>query len=131
MSGKNVLVTGANGHVGYTLTKILVERGYNVRASVRNKNDPKLVSHLDSLDIELVEMDLMDPESIESAMQNIEGLFQVAAVYQSWAKNPDEDIINPSEECFFWQAELMDGHPVILCKNPNENNRSNNPQAWY
>ena len=96
MGGKNVLVTGANGHVGYTLTKILVERGYNVRASVRNKNDPKLVSHLDSLDIELVEMDLMDPESIESAMQNIEGLFQVAAVYQSWAKNPDEDIINPS-----------------------------------
>ena len=96
MSGKNVLVTGANGHVGYTLTKILVERGYNVRASVRNKNDPKLVSHLDSLDIELVEMDLMDPESIESAMQNIEGLFPVAAVYQSWAKNPDEDIINPS-----------------------------------
>jgi len=91
-----VLVTGANGHVGYTLTKILVERGYNVRASVRNKNDPKLVSHLDSLDIELVEMDLMEPESIESAMQNMEGLFQVAAVYQSWAKNPDEDIINPS-----------------------------------
>ncbi len=47
MSGKNVLVTGANGHVGYTLTKILVERGYNVRASVRNKNDPKLESVLE------------------------------------------------------------------------------------
>ena len=39
MDGKNVLVTGANGHVGYALTKLLVERGYNVRASVRNKND--------------------------------------------------------------------------------------------
>ena len=25
MSGKNVLVTGANGHVGYTLTKMLFE----------------------------------------------------------------------------------------------------------
>ena len=96
MSGKNVLVTGANGHVGYTLTKILVERGYNVRASVRDKNNPKLVSHLDSLDIELVEMDLMKPETIEAAMQNMDGLFQVAAVYQSWAKNPEEEIINPS-----------------------------------
>ena len=96
MSGKNVLVTGANGHVGYTLTRILVEKGYNVRASVRNKNNPKLVSHLDSLNIEIVEMDLMEPETIESAMQNIDGLFQVAAVYQSWAKNPDEEIINPS-----------------------------------
>ena len=39
MDGKNVLVTGANGHVGYALTRLLVERGYNVRASVRNKND--------------------------------------------------------------------------------------------
>ena len=96
MSGKNVLVTGANGHVGYTLTRILVEKGYNVRASVRNKNNPKLVSHLDSLNIEIVEMDLMEPETIESAMQNMDGLFQVAAVYQSWAKNPDEEIINPS-----------------------------------
>ena len=37
MNGKNVLVTGANGHVGYALIKLLLERGYNVRASVRDK----------------------------------------------------------------------------------------------
>ena len=42
MIGKNVLVTGANGHVGYTLTKLLVERGCNVRASVRDKENKEL-----------------------------------------------------------------------------------------
>ena len=49
MNGKNVLVTGANGHVGYALIKLLLERGYNVRASVRDKKNPDLVSHLSKM----------------------------------------------------------------------------------
>ena len=61
MDGKNVLVTGANGHVGYALIKLLLERGYNVRGSVRDKNNPELVAHLSNLDIDLVELDLMKP----------------------------------------------------------------------
>ena len=96
MDGKNVLVTGANGHVGVVLTKFLVERGYNVRASVRDKNNPELISHLSPLNVEIVELDLMKPETIENAMEGREGLFQVAAVYKSWAKNPQEEIIDPS-----------------------------------
>ena len=96
MDGKNVLVTGANGHVGFVLAKTLVERGYNVRASIRDKNNPNLVSSLSKLYVEIVELDIMKPETIEPAMQGIEGLFQVAAVYKSWAKNPEEEIINPS-----------------------------------
>ena len=35
---KRVLVTGANGHVGSNLVKALLERGYCVRASVRDTN---------------------------------------------------------------------------------------------
>ena len=96
MDGENVLVTGANGHIGFALSKALVERGYNVRASVRDKTDPNLVSHLSSLDVEIVELDLMQPETIEAAMNGIKGLFQVAAVYKSWARDPEEEIINPS-----------------------------------
>ena len=47
MNGKNVLVTGANGHVGFVLTKLLVERGYNVRASVRDKENKELTKNID------------------------------------------------------------------------------------
>ena len=96
MNGKNVLVTGANGHVGYALIKLLLERGYNVRASVRYKKNPDLVSHLSKMDIDLVELDLMESETIDAAMQDMDGLFQVAAVYKSWAENPQDEIINPS-----------------------------------
>ena len=96
MIGKNVLVTGANGHVGYTLTKLLVERGYNVRASVRDKKDKELTKNLSEFDVEIVSLNLMHPETIEPAMENIDGVFQVAAVYKSWARNPEEEIINPS-----------------------------------
>ena len=38
----------------------------------------------------------MKPETIEPAMKGMEGVFQVAAVYKSWAKDPEEEIINPS-----------------------------------
>ena len=96
MSEKNVLVTGANGHVGYTITKMLYERGYNVRASVRNKENKELTKNLSEFDIEIVSLDLMKPETIDAAMSGIDGVFQVAAVYKSWAKNPQDEIINPS-----------------------------------
>jgi len=96
MDRKNVLVTGGNGHVGFVLTKLLTERGYNVRASVRDKNNNDLITNLKKLNVEIVELDLMKPDSIQNAMNGIEGVFQVAAVYKSWARNPEEEIINPS-----------------------------------
>ena len=96
MDGQNVLVTGANGHVGYTLTKLLIEKGYNVKASVRDLKNPELTKNLKSLNAIIIELDLMKPETIDEAMDGIEGLFQVAAVYKSWAQNPEKEIINPS-----------------------------------
>ena len=96
MNGKNVLVTGANGHVGYSLVELLLERGYNVRASVRNKDDDNLTQHLEKLDVEIVQADLMEIDTLESAMKNMDGLFQVAAVYKTWAENPEKEIIEPS-----------------------------------
>ena len=54
MNGKNVLVTGANGHVGFVLTKLLVERGYNVRASVRDKDNKELTKNLSEFSLSLI-----------------------------------------------------------------------------
>ena len=64
MNGKNVLVTGANGHVGFVLTKLLVERGYNVRASVRDKENKELTKNLSQFDVDIVSLNLMHPETI-------------------------------------------------------------------
>jgi dihydroflavonol-4-reductase len=91
-----VLVTGANGHVGWNLTQLLVEKGYSVRASVRTLGDSAKTKPLASLGVELVEADLMKPETLEAAVQQMDGVFQVAAVYTSYARNPQKEIIEPS-----------------------------------
>ena len=89
MSEKNVLVTGANGHVGYTLTKMLFERGYNVRASVRDKENKELTKNLSEFDIEIVSLDLMKPETIEPAMDETEFLYAIKCGLDAVPKHAD------------------------------------------
>lgn len=93
---KRVLVTGANGHLGNNLCRLLVEKGYEVRASLRDANDPQKREPLADLDVELVSADIMRPETLAPAMEGISGVFQVAAVYQTWAKDPQREIVEPS-----------------------------------
>ena len=78
---KKVAVTGANGHVGYSVTKLLIERGYDVRATVRDASDPAKTAHLKALGVEIAEADLMRPETLAPVMEGRDGLFQIAAVY--------------------------------------------------
>lgn len=92
----NILVTGANGHVGFNITKLLKDEGYNVRASVRDISDIEKTRHLEKLGVQIVEADIMDPESLMTAVEDIDGVFQVAAVYKTWSKNPQKEIIEPS-----------------------------------
>ena len=67
-----------------------------IKCVVLDKENKELTKNLAEFDIEIVSLDLMKPETIEPAMENIDGVFQVAAVYKSWAKNPEDEIINPS-----------------------------------
>ena len=77
---KNILVTGANGHLGFTITKYLVERGYHVNAGVRNTDDKHKTKLLEPLPVKLVELDITKPEQVHSAMVDIDGIFHTAAV---------------------------------------------------
>ncbi|MFX1253128.1 MAG: NAD-dependent epimerase/dehydratase family protein [Promethearchaeota archaeon] len=95
-NGKKVLVTGATGHLGFTLVKELIARKYHIRAGVRNSQDTDRNKHLLDLGVEIVEADLMKPETIRKAVEGVEGVFQVAAVFALNAKDPQKDIIEPS-----------------------------------
>lgn len=84
---KRVLVTGASGHVGGALVADLVEHGYSVRASVRNPDDENKTRELKKLGVEIVKVDLFDTASLKNACKGMDGLFQVAAIYDMNPKN--------------------------------------------
>jgi dihydroflavonol-4-reductase len=81
---KPVLVTGASGFLGWHVARVLLERGYPVRALVRPG------SRVDGLDVERATGDLRDPASLERAVSGCGLLFHVAADYRLWSKDPGE-----------------------------------------
>lgn len=84
------MVTGANGHLGNTLVRALLARGQTVRAGVR---DPQNSTALDGLDCQRVRAELQDPNSLRQALQGVDMLYQVAAVFKHWAKDPQAEIV--------------------------------------
>lgn len=69
------LVTGATGFIGSHLTKLLVERGDDVRALVRSDSD---LSPLDGLQVATARGDVLDRRSVRRAMRDVERVFHVA-----------------------------------------------------
>jgi nucleoside-diphosphate-sugar epimerase len=103
-AGKSVVVTGANGHLGCALVLDLLNHGYQVTATVRDPSDLRKTAHLrDAAEgvgaakrLDIVAGDLMDANCWGDILAGKDGLFQVAAVYSTMSKNPQEDIIDPS-----------------------------------
>ena len=92
-----VLVTGANGHLGFNLIKGLLKKEHTVRGSIRSLKDTQKVQRLKSLgDLEVVEADLNQPEQLKAAMEGIELLFHTAAVYSYTEPGREQEIINAS-----------------------------------
>lgn len=87
------MVTGANGHLGNNLVRQLLARGQPVRAGVR---DPAHSSALQVLGCEVVRAELQDIDSLRQSLQGVDVLYQVAAVFKHWAKNPQAEIIEPN-----------------------------------
>ncbi len=81
---KPTLVTGATGFIWWHVARKLLVRGHAVRALVRP------TSKIRELDIEVVNGDLRDSESVERAVTGCGLVFHVAADYRLWAKDPDE-----------------------------------------
>jgi dihydroflavonol-4-reductase len=81
---KPVLVTGASGFLGWHVARVLMERGYRVRALVRPG------SRVGDLEVETATGDLRDAASLERAAAGCGLIFHVAADYRLWAKRPAE-----------------------------------------
>lgn len=83
----NVFITGATGFVGANLTRILLEKGYKVRALARKGANRK---NLEGLAVEIVEGDLLDKNALSAGCRGACYVFHVAADYRLWVRNAQE-----------------------------------------
>ncbi|KAF7833719.1 UDP-glycosyltransferase 79B30-like [Senna tora] len=79
----------------------LLLRGYTVKATVRDPNDPKKVEHLYKLEgakerLKLIKADLLEEGSFDSAVEGCEGVFHTASPCFNEANDPQIELIDPA-----------------------------------
>lgn len=74
------IVTGATGFTGQAMCKRLVRDGWDVTAFVRRS--PR-VEPLEKMGVRCVEVDITSKESIQAAMEPVDRVFHIAAMYRT------------------------------------------------
>ncbi|PIA36707.1 hypothetical protein AQUCO_03300132v1 [Aquilegia coerulea] len=77
-------VTGGNGFIAAYIVQALLEKGYNVRATVRNPGDLDKVGFLLEMKgakerLKLLKADLLEDGSFDEAVQGVDGVFHTAS----------------------------------------------------
>ena len=73
------LVTGAGGFVGRYVTEALLEKGFRVRAMIRN---PAQAEALERLGAEVILADMKDRDALREAVKGVKGIFHIAALFR-------------------------------------------------
>ncbi|XP_062226854.1 anthocyanidin reductase ((2S)-flavan-3-ol-forming)-like [Phragmites australis] len=97
---KTACVTGGNGYIAAALVKMLLEKGYAIKTTVRNPDDMEKNSHLKELQalgpLEVLRADLNEEGSFDQAVAGCDYAFLVAAPVNLTSENPEKDQIEPS-----------------------------------
>ncbi|XP_024022043.1 cinnamoyl-CoA reductase 1-like [Morus notabilis] len=99
--GKVVCVTGASGYIASWLVKLLLQRGYTVKASLRDSNNPKKTEHLVSLEgakerLHLYKADLLEEGSFDAVVDGCECVFHTASPVNLSPTDPQAELIDPA-----------------------------------
>ncbi|XP_057991731.1 phenylacetaldehyde reductase-like [Hevea brasiliensis] len=99
--GKVVCVTGGSGYIASWLIKRLLQRGYIVKATVRDTGDPKKTDHLLALDgakerLHLFKANLLEEGSFDAAVDGCEGVFHTASPVLFAVTDPQAELIDPA-----------------------------------
>ncbi|XP_047063612.1 anthocyanidin reductase ((2S)-flavan-3-ol-forming)-like [Lolium rigidum] len=94
---KTACVTGGNGYIASALVKMLLEKGYAVKTTVRNPDDMEKNSHLKDLQalgpLEVFRADLQEEGSFDDAVTGCDYVFLVAAPVNLKTENPEKDMV--------------------------------------
>lgn len=82
------LVTGATGFIGGAIARHLLDDGHSVRALVRPESRAKFSVEGSLGRLEIAVGDLTDEASLRGAVEGVDGVFHVAAVYSYWHRDP-------------------------------------------
>lgn len=102
MNHQTILVTGGTGYIGSWVVKLLLERGYTVRVTVRNKFREAGYAHLVNLakglpgKLEIHEADLLKPGSYDAPARGADAVFHMASPFTLRFRNPEKDLIEPA-----------------------------------
>jgi dihydroflavonol-4-reductase len=97
-----VLVTGATGFIAMHIVKILLEKGYKVKGTVRNLKEEKKIQILKRLvpnsvgDLEFVEADLTKEDGWVEAVKGCKYVLHTASPFPVEIPKNEEDLIKPA-----------------------------------
>ncbi|MBA7624323.1 ADP-L-glycero-D-manno-heptose-6-epimerase [subsurface metagenome] len=81
----NILITGGTGFIGIHLVKRLSNLGHNLKLLVRETSDVSPFQDLKN--IEYINGDVRDIESINKAVDNVDLIYHLAAYTKMWSKD--------------------------------------------
>lgn len=100
---KPVAVTGVTGYLASWVVKYLLEEGYTVRGTVRNKSDQNKIKHLLALakdskgKLEFYEADLLKEHSFDDILEGCELLIHTASPFILYdVKDAQKELIDPA-----------------------------------
>jgi nucleoside-diphosphate-sugar epimerase len=89
-----VLVTGASGFIGAHVVMELLERGFTVKAMLRDEKLATIFPKSEKL--EIVVADLFDVDSLRAAVSGCDDIIHCAAALYVGAKDVQKEVVDPS-----------------------------------
>lgn len=99
---KTILVTGGTGYIGSWVAKFLLEKGYTVRLTVRNKSNRKKYLHLLEIEnnnegkLEIWEANLLSDGDFDKAAKNCSTIIHIASPFTLRFKDAQKELIDPA-----------------------------------
>lgn len=99
---KTVFVTGGSGFTGSHLCRILVQRGYRVKALARQSSK---LDHLKALGAEVIFGDLANLQAQNGVMKGVDTVFHIAAAYRQEGVSRE----------YFWKVNVDGTRGLLEC----------------